>query len=334
MRAIVLSRSRLDQVVTGVFLAALVVRVAFVLIQTRFLVFDLPFVAGDSLLYLELARNINAGDGMRTAAGPTAYVGPVYPLFLALLTSLGLDVHGIGLVQAILGSVTAALVALCAAELALASGRPDRAAPHAGIAGGATAVYPHIVAWTGYVLTETLFLALVAAAVFFALRAARAAALPLAAGAGLFAGAAALTRSAYLAAALVTFTWLALSARTRRLQLAALFAVSLALPVAGWTARNVADIGAPIVTSTSGGGSMYHGNARGGTGGTRGYADDVDIPELVPPSGLDEVGRDRFYMRAALADISSDALGTIAKCRRSCGTCGGPRTKAPRSATE
>lgn len=295
-----------------VALVALAIRSAFVVIQSFRPIIDAPFVAGDSLLYLELGQNIAEGRGMITSDGPTAFVGPGYPMFLAILLRSGTALLGIGLVQAILGALTAGLVAHAAARLARSSGEPQvRIA--AWIGGGAAALYPHLVLWTGYVLSETLFLALMAGAIVAALHAASGSPRAAAVG-GLAAGAAALTRSAYLAAAIVTLLWLIWAARRgRRTAVAVAFAFALIVPLAAWTTRNVLDMGAPVVTSTSGGASLYHGNARGGTGGTRGYADSVDIPPIDVPQQLDEVGRDAFYQRRAVADITSDPLGTVAR---------------------
>src|SRR2546428_8258010 len=137
---------------------ALAVRVGYVLAQTRFGIFDVSFVADDSALYLALARSIASGHGMTIEGAPTAYVGPVYPLFLGPLVALGADPTGIGLVQAVVGAATAILAGLLAVELSRAVGAPRLWERRAGIgAAVVAAAYPHLVFWTGYVLTETLF---------------------------------------------------------------------------------------------------------------------------------------------------------------------------------
>jgi 4-amino-4-deoxy-L-arabinose transferase-like glycosyltransferase len=285
-----------------------------VLVQSTYEIFDAPFVAADSVLYLELGRSISDGSGMRTDEGPTAFVGPAYPLFLAALLRVGSDTLQIGLVQAVIGAATAAVVALVARELAGASryGTTTRTAAM-WASGVAAAVYPHVVLWTGYVLTETLFLFLAAAAVYAALRASRAGSSRAALLAGTLGAGAALTRPAFLAPALLVAVWLAWSARERRWVLAGLFAVGLAVPLSLWAARNAVEMGRPIVTATQAGGAMYLGNARGGTGGSRGYADSLDAPPLDLPAGLNEVERDDAHMRRALDDIAADPLGTIGR---------------------
>ena len=305
---------RITLILLGIGALALAVRVLYVLVQTRAQLFDAPFVAADSVLYLELGANIGAGEGMRTDEGPTAFVGPVYPLLIAVLLRAGLDPLGIGLFQALIGAAAAVLVALVARELAIAAGYDTRAQPVVmWVAGIGTALYPHMVLWTGYVLTETLFLCLAAGCVYATLQAARKASLPAAVAAGALGSFASLTRSAFLACAILILGWLIWSASGRRYALAVLFFVALAFPMALWAARNAADLGRPIFTATQGGASLYQGNARGGTGGSRGYSDSLDAPPLELPPGLNEVERDDFYMRHAIDDIRADPAGTIAR---------------------
>lgn len=297
-----------------VALVALAVRVGFVLVQSSLHLFDVLFVAADSRLYLAMADGIRAGQGLLLHGRPTAYVGPVYPLFLAALRALGADANAIGLVQCAVGAATAGLTGMLAAELAEAAGLPSpRRRVALLVAGLAVALYPHLVFWTGYVLTETLFVLLVMVSVYVFVRAVRGGGTAYAAIAGSSAALAALTRPPYLAVALVLLAWWALVSRPRGGRAAVVLAVALGLPLAVWAARNAVELGAPVVTTTESGYVFYQGNSPGATGGTRGYVDDKDFVRLPIPPGLTEVDVDSMYLRAALASIRDDPVATVAR---------------------
>ena len=294
---------------------ALAIRVAYVVLQARLGLFDVSFEAGDSRLYLAIARELVAGHGMTFEGHPTAYVGPAYPIFLAALLALGAGTTAIGLVQACLGAATCAVVALLASEVTVASGRsPIIGARAAVIAAFGSAVYPHLVFWTGYVLTETLFVALVAGAFYLTVTAADRDDGGRAAAAGVVTALAALARPAYLAFGVAVVVWWLLRARERRAAGAALlFAAGLALPIAVWAVRNEVELGAPIVTTTESGFVLYAGNSREGTGGSRGYLDGRDYRTLDLPAGLSEAESDAAYQREALRQIAEDPWAAIRK---------------------
>src|SRR5207245_11605013 len=84
-------------------------------------------------------------DGM-----PTAVVTPGYPLFLTGLHGLGMkSPQAVGFVQGLLGAATCVLVAMVGPYLGDAR--------VGAIAGLLSSFYPHLIFWTGYVLTDTLF---------------------------------------------------------------------------------------------------------------------------------------------------------------------------------
>lgn len=299
-----------------VALAATAVRLLYVVLQTATQALDVDFVAGDSVLYLELARSIASGQGFALDGRPTAYVGPGYPLFLTLLVAMGGGPLAIGLAQSVLGGATAAIAAASAAELAQEAS-PDDHRLVALLAGAGVALYPHLVFWSGYILTETLFVFLAAAALYATLRSLRGRSGRWALAAGLLCAAASLTRPPFLAvaAAVLVWRWLAvLRGYPRRdVVAAALLALGLVLPLAAWGARNALALGYPVITTTESGAVFYQGNARGATGGSGGYVSRGDFPPLDLPVDLDEVQRDSAYFRQALRDIVADPFGTIAR---------------------
>lgn len=297
-------------------LLALVVRVAYVVVQTRFELFSVSFVAADSSLYLDIASGLAAGQGLTIAGQPTAYVGPGYPLFLAALLRLGLDPLGVGLVQCVLGAATAVLAGLSARRLARTMGLSAGAARAAAALGAfGTALYPHLIFWTGYLVTETLFVFLVAASLLATLIAIERHSVPVATSAGALAAAAGLTRAPYLAVAVAIVMWLLWRGRTASfaVPVAFAFAIACALPLAAWTIRNESALGAPVVTSTESGYVFWQGNSRGASGGSRGYVDANDFVPIEPPVGLDEAARDRYFLDRALQDVAADPFATIAR---------------------
>ena len=301
---------------------ALALRVAYVVLQSRFDLFVLAFEGGDAQFYLEIARNIASGHGMTVYERPTAFVGPGYPLFLGALLRLGADAQAVGLVQSALGAATAVIAGLTALEMAAALGLAAAIRRRmALVSAGLVAVYPHLIFWTGYILTETLFVFLVSVALYGMLRARRSAHAGWAIGAGLAAGAASITRAPFLVVSIalaIAWYWQARGTTavgaTARPVLAAIFLVAALAPVGVWTIRNVAVMGAPIVTSTESGYVFYQGNSPGATGGSRGYVDDKDfsLPPGPPPPG-GEVVRDRFFLEHALTHIISDPIATVAR---------------------
>ena len=315
MTALFRGDGRATRLILAAALLALAIRAAYVVAQTRWQLFEVSFVAADAVLYLDLARNIADGLGMSQHGRPTAYVGPGYPLFLAALLRVGADPLAVGLVQALLGALTAALAGLAAFELAVAAGDRERAR---WIATGATlvvALYPHHILWTGYLLTETLFGTLVAASFALTVRAANQHAPRLAALAGTLAGAAAVTRPPYLAVGVVIAAWglaAALRGRWRRIVPLA-FSIGLVLAPGAWAIRNLVELGAPIVTSTESGFVFYQGNSRGATGGSGGYVDARDFVPIDPPGTPDEVAKDRFYLERAIRDIAEDPMATVGR---------------------
>lgn len=300
----------------AIALVAFTVRVVYVVLQTRLDLFVLSFEGGDAQFYLEIARNIAAGSGMSVSGRPTAFVGPGYPLFLAALLRIGADPLTVGVIQAGLGAATAVLAGLTSLELARAVDLEQRVQQRVALASaGLVALYPHLVFWTGYVLTETLFVFLVAAALYALVRARRTRAIRAALIAGLVAGLAAVTRAPFLVVGLALGGgWYLRDTGPRRGLLATAFLLALLLPVGAWTARNIAVMGAPVVTSTESGFVFYTGNSPGATGGSRGYVDEKDfrLPAGPPPPG-GEVERDRFFLGHALAHVASDPLAVIGR---------------------
>jgi 4-amino-4-deoxy-L-arabinose transferase-like glycosyltransferase len=204
----------------------------------------------DAGSYLTLASEIahtgdyslshRPGSGAGGTRGPSAYFAPGYPYFLALVDlvdghSVRRDgaVHPARIAQAVLGTITVALVGLVALELFGAT---------AGlIALILAAIYPVGIGMAGTLVAENLLTPLVLAAVYAGLRARRAAGMAGAygwiAGAGVLTGLATLTHenAILIGLALLAAVW---RVGPRRLVAPGLLVATTALTILPWTIRN------------------------------------------------------------------------------------------------
>lgn len=198
------------------------------------------WVNGYSFFY-ELAKNIASGrglDAMRT---------PVYPIFLALSSLAGESYLWVVVPQALIGAGTAYCAYLLARDLFGAAGGV--------LAALMTAFYPYYLVHDTALQETSVFTFLAVLSVTLLMKAGRQdKTLPfVAAGASL--GLAVLARQtlAPFAAAVVVWTavW-GVGPRTASIQRAAAMAISLAVVVGVWVARNYIVLGAPVLTSEFG----------------------------------------------------------------------------------
>jgi len=118
----------------------------------------------DTANYLHLTRSLLESGSFAMWAKPTAYVAPVYPLFLAgVFKIFGENLFVVKLVHVVLGAASVALVYFIAARFA----RPFVALLTALI----IAVHPEIIGITGFIYTETLFIFLLLATLLLFLQA-------------------------------------------------------------------------------------------------------------------------------------------------------------------
>jgi hypothetical protein len=202
--------------------------------------------AGD---YHVLATSLMEGTGFAGPTGaPTAFRPPVYPLFLAAVYTLfGVgNLMAVGLVQCVLGALSAVLVAVIGWRAGLGRGA-------ALLAGLGAAVYPPFVFQAAQLLTEELARGQVLLAVLAIVEAwRRGGAWWLLAG---FAAGLATLNKSVLAAAMPALAVVALAAPavrpSRRLVAAALLAIGAAGALLPWTIRNAAVSGRLIPVSTN-----------------------------------------------------------------------------------
>lgn len=216
----------------------------------------------DEVEYLSLARSLAAGDGYRyddlvQAQSPDPFGrAPGYPVFLALVgggRTFEPGVPGsVKLAQSIVGAIGVVLVAAYATKLA---GR------RAGLAAAwLAAIYPPLVWFAGYALSEALFWPIAVAVAWTTDRAASPAASRSgrdALVAGLVAGSAALVRAAttpFLALTVLYLVWRRWPSR------AALFVAGALIVIGPWTIRNYMAYGHFVLIATDGGVTFWTGN--------------------------------------------------------------------------
>lgn len=219
----------------------------------------------DSVWYDSAARHLAAGQGYvfdptvwrgpdgkplypgETALAPTALWPPGYPLALAAVYRVTGDSITAGqLLNVLCGAITAVLVYAIARKLfGEIEGR---------IAGGLMALFPGAIFFTPIIMSETLFLFVLAATLafflYFVLDRERPSLLAVAAS-GVLAGATAMTHFEFIAFPAVMLVLLACHLGVRRAALpAAALIAGMALLFAPWTVRNRVTLGQTIVSTT------------------------------------------------------------------------------------
>ncbi len=186
----------------------------------------------------------NPGSGAGGTRGPSAYYAPGFPYFLALVdiidghkTRRDGAIHPARISQAVLGTITVALIGLVALELF--------GSVAAWIALVLAAVYPVLIELSVTLVAENLLTALVLAAVYAALRVRRARSAGTAyawvAGAGLLTGLATLAHEngIVLLIPLIPAVWIGRPRlRPRSIAAPVLLVATVALTIAPWTIRN------------------------------------------------------------------------------------------------
>jgi len=297
-------------IVWGAILAAgLAVRVAYVVLQPSFdPTFQSPMLDGE--YYLVWARAIAEGQG---GFDGVYYLGPLYPMALALLTGgYDFDFGFLYLLQH-------GLLVSAAAALGLVARR--FAGDRAGIAATALALLYHpALYFASRPLSEPLGIALMAwgllaaVAVEEAGKGGRAAFVS-----GLLGGLAALARPSFLPIPLLWALALAARRKPRGALLAALGAVLALAPV---TARNLAVSGHVVPVSANAGIVLWLGNAPGAVGvytPVEGFSgqlatqqeEAVALASLEAGREVDAVEADRHFRRKAVAARLEDLPGTI-----------------------
>lgn len=185
--------------------------------------------------YDALALSLAGGTGYEIDKVPNTFRPPGYPLFLAAVYALaGHSYAVVKVLQSLIGALTCVLVAMIGERLF--SKRTGV------IAGGIAAGYPFLVLYSGFLLSESLFVFLSVAFLYVLLQLRgnwtwRGVAL-----AGVVLGLMNLTRPVALLLPGLLFFWLwgELGAKRRAAMVAGLLALWMLVPIVPWTVRNYA----------------------------------------------------------------------------------------------
>ena len=263
----------------------------------------------DERQYEAIARHL-ADHGRYSIDGgtPTAYRPPVWPVVLAAIRLIGLNVVAARLFNVL--CLAGAVVGVW--RLARRVAAPGTEASSGVLAALACAVYPTFLYAAATLYPQSLGTALLVAMVLAALNAVDAFAgvdgdrrrgLRFAALTGLLAGLLVLTVPVFAGTAVLVVVWFAVALRRKAVPVACAFlGVALLLPVA-WAIRNEVRMRALIPVSTSDGVNLLLGNSEHAGPGTGTLTDISGYLATVQQRGLGETAQDHYYRSAALTWI-------------------------------
>ncbi len=289
-----------------IFLFAFLVRVVVIAGTVGFHTVAAAEPTSDSRIHIALVENLLGGRGYGFDE-PTGITPPLYIFFLAALYRLFDSPAAVRLVQ------TAMAAGGCV--LLYAIGRRLFTHTTALAAAGLLSVYPLAAYLAGLHLTENLFLLLVLAAMWQALRVEERPTVWSAVGLGALAGLAALTRAVFLAFLpfLVLWAMIVWGARARRAYAVAATVVLTALAVISpWTVRNYLVFNTFVPVQSNGGMVFWAGNNPNADGGMVWPTARTWTATRPPNDGwygwrdLTLAEENSLYMRTALAWIAEN----------------------------
>jgi tetratricopeptide (TPR) repeat protein len=238
----------------GVFCAALLIR----LLHLQQIHLNDPFFhipAVDGRLYHEWAIALAGGD---FAADDVLILGPLYPYFMAAVYFVyGPNMLALKLLQAVIGALDCLLVAHLARQYF---------EPRVALFAAATAAfYGMLIFYGGTVMVVNLQVMLILLALIAVTRALREPTARRWGLAGAVIGASVVARQTALLFVPIIVAWLFVDLRERlavgrRVQLAAAFALGLALLILPFTVRNYVAAGDLVLINSTGGANLYMGN--------------------------------------------------------------------------
>lgn len=304
------------RLLVGILIAlALAIRLAYVLGGPP------PPIAKDALHYHDIASNLAEGRGYSFSyehllegdrppdggSAPTARRPPLYPVFLAgIYHVFGFNHRLIQVLQAIMGTLTVFIIYL----LALAAlGRRDTAL----VAMALSAVYPFFVIYSRHLLTEVMFLFLVASAFLATCRTLEGGGAGRSVLAGVLGALSALCRPTaiffiILHTALLVVSRRSLGGRTALRRELISYVAAFCLTMTPWIARNYLVFHAFVPGFTSAGYNLFIGTYPP----SRGYAN-ISLSEHPEElrrelAGKNEIESDRIFRRAAVKNVIENPL--------------------------
>ncbi|MBN1446030.1 MAG: glycosyltransferase family 39 protein [Candidatus Omnitrophica bacterium] len=272
------------------FFGSLLLRIIFILTLENRFYFD------DEFEYARVAENFLAGRGLMAGEGIKGFRPPLYPLMLSLFYSLHLNLIAIRIIQCIISAFTVCLVYIAGKKIF-----SEKIGLWSGII---TAVYPFFIFYNGFLLTETLFIFLTLAAIYYfvsltekSFSSARA---------GVMLGLAGLCRPIMQIYLPISFMHI-IAGKERlkeKLKKILLIAVFFIMTVSPWVTRNYAVFKKFVPGTTMGGWVFWEGNNPYSVGGPCRY-----FPEGI--GDVEETERDKLLFRMT-ADVIRENPGRFA----------------------
>ena len=286
-----------------IFLVALALRLGYALPQPE------TYWDEDEIVYLTIARNFVAGDGLILSQYRKAAFPPLYPLFLVGLIQTGFSIFPVvRVVQSILGAVSCLLL-MGIARMVFREGDKSIIFDVGVISAGLMAVYPILIFYSARLMTETLVIFLILGSVFSLLKSLQS---PhrfrwLSFGGALL-GLGILCRPKLLPLTGLFIIWVFIVRTDNRRPIKSLlaFVIPLILVVLPWEVRNYQIFGQVIPVTSAGGANLYMANNTSSTGGTIGYR------ELMKTGGFhlgekeDELAYNRYYRDKSISFIKNN----------------------------
>lgn len=289
--------------ILAVFFIALVFRIVFVVFfDNGFFrhtsgIEGTSFIFPDEIDYHKIGVNITEGHGAILDEEHVATRPPLYPTFIAgVYMIFGQSPVMVQLMQSALGAL-AVLVFYYILKKAY-SGRIAR------IGAVIVAVYPFFIFFTGLLLTETLFIFMLLAAMCFLYFSRREKGLPDIIIAGVLLGFCILIRGSFILFPIFLFPFFMICIANKRQAFSryVMLLVVVLVTISPWWGRNYRVLGHFVPATTQGGASLYEANNPEADGGP--MLDRLKVPAKVDE--MSEYERDRFMRGMAVDYIASN----------------------------
>lgn len=272
------------------FFGSLLLRIIFVLTLENRFYFD------DEFEYCRVAENFLSGRGLIAGEGIKGFRPPLYPLMLSLFYYLKLNLIAIRVIQCIISAFTVCFVYIAGKKIF-----SQRVGLWSGII---ASVYPFFIFYNGFILTETLFIFLTLAAIYYFVSLTEKSLSSIKAGVML--GLAGLCRPIMQMYLPISFLHIIAGKEKfkEKLKRILLIAVFFMATVSPWVIRNYAVFNKFVPGTTMGGWVFWEGNNPHSVGGPCRY-----FPEGI--GAVEETERDKLLFRMT-ADVIRGNPGRFA----------------------
>ena len=294
------SRKKEIVFLVSLFFLGFILRIIYCFLFRENILYIQSHIFGDTQAYIRIAKNFLSGEGLIASPDKVAYYPPIYPIFLAGIYGVFGDGYWpIRIIQSILAGLTCVIV--------YQLGKMVLDGQTGMIAGFICAIYPFFIFYTGFVLTETLFIFLLLMTIFFFYRSIKTPTWKNLSLTGMLAGITVLTRPTFVGFILLfylSFIFLKGWKNKNCFKIGGVIFIFLSLTILPWTVRNFYHLKAFIPLTTMGGVTFWEGNNPYATGGPCQY-----WPQEI--KDLSEIERNRYLTRKTLQVIWENPLRFI-----------------------